>query len=393
MVYTDYWKCAADYSTATQTPPGRDGTGGGGPVSRAAAPAADALLADSTAAWSISGPPPRGNTGGKFTNGLTIKLDWLNSTFASHRLKEVRAFATATWGRPEEVTFGRHTYEMSERYPGGAVLFWTESKPRAEFLLSINGDALDLIPQAEQLAFLRRFEDMGAKCTRVDVALDDYSRQLLDLEAIAAAADAGNFSQFRRKKVTREQQRLGGRMIDTGFSIDWGRRGKDGSGVSVQVYDKGLESKGEIDSNRFEVRFAKERAKMLGECLFGSSTDESLVEKLRNAVGGAIDFIDRAAGDANLSRCPRLGWWQQLLDVLGRARHVVKRAVPPLQRFVEWFKRSVAGQLSVVRAVFNSAGQDFEHFTTWALDLAEPRACQHNGKRALGLDFRACYSP
>jgi transposase len=110
-------------------------------------------------------------------------------------------------------------------------------------------------------------------------------------------------------------------------------------------------------------------------------------------VGGAIDFIDRAAGDANLSRCPRLGWWQKLLDVLGRTRHVVNRVVPPLQRFVEWFKRSVAGQLSVVRAVFNSEGQNFDYFMTRAINAAEPRAFRHNGQRVLGLDFRACYSP
>jgi DNA relaxase NicK len=273
------------------------------------------------------------------------------------------------------------------------VLFWTGSKPRAECLLSINGDALGLIPQAEQLAFLRRFEDMQAKCTRVDVALDDYSRQRLDLAAIAAAAEAGNFAQFRRFKVTAEKQRSQGQVIATGNSIEFGRRGKDGSGVSLLMYDKRLESKGETDSIRFEVRFAKERAEMLGMCLFSSHTEEALVEKLRNAVGGAIDFIDRSAGDANLSRCPRLGWWQQLLDVLGRVRHVVKRPVAPLQQFVEWFKRSVAGQLSIVRGMFNSAGQDFDHFMTTALNAAEPRAFRHVGKRALGLDFRACYSP
>jgi hypothetical protein len=110
-------------------------------------------------------------------------------------------------------------------------------------------------------------------------------------------------------------------------------------------------------------------------------------------VGGAIDFIDRAAGDANLSRCPRLGWWQKLLDVLGRARHVVNRVVPPLQQSVEWFKRSVAPVLSVIRMMFNSEGRDFGRFITCALNAAEPRSFRHVGKRALGLDFRACYSP
>ena len=54
------------------------------------AAAAGSRLREATAAVPAWAVPPVGNTGGKLTSGLTVKLDWLNVTFPTHQREAVQ---------------------------------------------------------------------------------------------------------------------------------------------------------------------------------------------------------------------------------------------------------------------------------------------------------------
>lgn len=365
--------------------PGQVGGGGGRGVSAAATAAAAGLV---VGAFVV---PPVGNTGGRFTPGcLTVRPDWLNVTFPEGSKELVAAVVSEFLGEPVDREWGRHTYALMTEWATGACLCW--SPGRHEALLSMNGDSFDFVPLDELLPMFKRLEEIGVKCSRLDVAVDDLSRSLFDLDQAALAAASGNFTGYKVAQVLRPVARVAGRMEATGYSVTFGKRGKEGSGRQVQLYDKALESGGEINSIRLELRTFKERADLLFQLLCSAGDVGAFVTKMGNAIGGAIDFRDRSSGDPNLDRLPRLAWWQNVVDCLGELSLRVARPLPPLQSSLRHLARTWSPTLAVARAVANSQGLDFIELIEQLIDQADGRAdFRRFGRRDLAVDFDAAF--
>jgi hypothetical protein len=318
------------------------------------------------------------------TAGLTVKLDWLNVTFPAGRRDEVRELVSRHLGEAEYRPYGRQTYQESVAWPSSALLCWSEGRPEA--WLSLNADSVDLVPAAELLPFLRALDELGAKGTRIDVALDDYDRRL-SIDMVEAAFNAGHVVGFRLGHRQNPKRWADGKLESTGDGFDLGARGSKGSGKFVQFYDKSLESRGAVNAIRLEVRLSLERSTLAWECLVSSCSEESFHRKLREIVGGAIDFKSKPH-ETHVHRRPRLGWWQDLLDVLGSAVFVVHRPKVPLQRTMEYLRNTFSRKLSLARIVCQSLGHDLgEILDTW-MDRAEPSIdWQAVGALHLGLNI------
>ena len=339
--------------------------------------------------------PPVGITGGKVTSPppgdvkWSIKVDWLTLVFPIEQREAAELLVNTHLGHGEELERGMNTYRRQLRWESGAYLAWSDDRP--EFMLSINGDSCDLIPPAELLPFMRTaVEALGAWATRIDLAFDDYSRELLQLQVIHEAADRGDFCGFKVHNAHQEKLRTGELLGDAHY---FGRRGKEGSGRQVVFYDKALESQGEINSVRMECRFAKEAAELVVQALASSFSVDTFNEKIRNAIGGAIDFRDRQGVHRHKDRMVRFDWWQRVLDVLGRAAIVVHHTPPPLQRSMEYFRDTWAGNLALVFELAESQGIDGDAYISSLVKLMVDQGKRkldfgwRPGARALGLDF------
>jgi hypothetical protein len=292
-------------------------------------------------------------------------------------------------GAGEDLDRGMNTYRQLHRWESGASLAWSDD--RAEFMLALNGDSVDLIPPAQLLSFMRTaIEELGGWSTRCDLAFDDYTRELLTLERIHAAADRGDFCGFKVHHSQQEKLRTGELLGDAHY---FGRRGKEGSGRQIVFYDKRLESDGEIDCIRMECRFAKDTAELVVQALASSFTQEAFERKMREAIGGSIDFRDRQGVHRHKDRMQRFDWWQSVLDVLGRAVLVVHHTPPPLQRSMEYFRDTWAGNLALVFELAESAGIDGDAYITGLVKLMVDEGKGklsdgwRPGARSLGLDF------
>ena len=359
--------------------------GGGGSGGRGSS-AAGADDAKWVRAFAVDPSPPLGNTGGKLT--LTVKLDWLTGTFPADYLEPARAILAGYLGAPERLDHGFRTYQECWRFASGALLLW--SNGRREACIDLNGDSLDAVPLKWQRTLMRDLAGLGLRASRVDIALDDFGGSLR-LDDVEAAAAAGNFAGFRVVKTERPQRLEGGRMVDDGRGVSFGRRGKDGGGRFVQVYDKALESDGEIPSVRLELRTAKDVADEAWRLLLDAKSDGELVALMCRLVVGSIDFIERGE-QVHLSRMPRLSWWQSFVDTLGRAKLVVHRCIPPLQKSWEHIKKAVLPTLALIRTVCDSQGYDLLSVLDEQLDIAlEKVHWKRQGQRALGLNLVECF--
>lgn len=344
------------------------GVGGGGSAS--GGPAGDALP---QSLGSSIDPPPSGNTGGKLTTegkrGLTSKIDWLNFSGRSVCVPVIKTIVEARLGPAELVDRGLNTYQRFWRWPTGAALCFTEG--RQDCLLSMNGDSIDACSDADdQLRLLRQMHGYGFRTTRVDLAADDWERRV-PLEQVHAAAEACDFTNFRLTDCRQPKRVDGGELKLAGDMRTFGRRGRDGSGVFLRIYDKALESKGEIDCIRWEVEFGNERAHEVGRRLADCEDVDQLRAVVSALIGGAIDFR-RRAGETHVDRRERLGWWQSFLQLLGEAHVVVNRVKAPLQATAVALRRQWSRSLAYLRIAAERVGVDFFSHLREMID----RACE-----------------
>ncbi len=143
-----------------------------------------------------------------------------------------------------------------------------------------------------------------------------------------------------------------------GETVYFGARGKDGAGKFLRCYGKDLESKGEVDSIRWEVEFSKERANIVFFQLAMSPDITGFATNLAMFIGGAIDFIE-CNGNRRDTR-DRLAFWEQILDALGAA--VVRNPKPDqsIETAMNWVEVSVTPSLEKIR---RAIGDD--HYYEW----------------------------
>ena len=303
--------------------------------------------------------PPASNTGGKLTasavEGLKVGLDWLSFVGSSARIQELKACNVDRWGDPEAVERGGCSYQRQLRYQCGAVLFYSDG--RDDCMLSCPGAALASIDPLEQLRLLRQLHGLGYHTSRVDARVDDYARAV-ELDQVHAAAEAGDFTSFRLTEAKQPKRLTADGLQKTGDSRTFGRRGANGSGVYYRVYDKQLESRGEVDCVRWEVEFSGPRARVAGRMLADCEDVGQLVKLCGELVGGHIDFRERL-NETHVDRRRRLGWWQTFLERIGRAVIAVDRVKAPLQAALAAMSRQYKSTLGQALIECQRTGVDF----------------------------------
>jgi DNA relaxase NicK len=181
---------------------------------------------------------------------------------------------------------------------------------------------------------------LDLKCSRLDLAIDDYSKKL-QFQQIENAIDRKNRSGFKRARAVRNHGCKFG-----GWTIYLGARQSE---FMIRIYDKFAESKGLIDSHRWEAEIKGDTANALFPLLLSCPGSEQEYQSiLIDYAIGRIKFID--AIDKNISRCPLLGWWSEWIEFLSCAPRAifVARFKPSLARTKQWLQKSVAKSLAMI---------------------------------------------
>ena len=300
------------------------------------------------------GSSPSGTTGDRLTGQLIVRHDWLNVTFPAAIRPDVQQLVERYIGAGTRRDRGANTYAESVGWESGCLLAWSEG--RAECWLSMNGDSCDLILPEMKRDFFRELRSIGAKCTRLDGAID-CTRDLLTMELVHRAAADQQVVGFRRYDPRRVVRDMNTGELDQD-QANFGRRGRDGSGRYVRIYDKGLETDGKLDFIRVEAEFAGGLAGEVFELLCSTSDDAEFDRLLARLAVGAIDFADRAGAHNHRDRFKRLGWWEKIVELAGDARVRVERVKPTLERSVEWVKAAMPLVLARFARAVERAGAD-----------------------------------
>jgi hypothetical protein len=295
---------------------------------------------------------PCGNTGLNCQSDFSVRVDYLNLTFplpAERHLVDFLEWLALISN--DEIVYFRGTpivrgirYENTARSVGGILAAWN---PGSSAWVSIPGDALAQFPEREIPEVIRyAVVALQGRVTRLDVALDDYRRELSPA-LISDALESGSTARFRTWSSYRTKTKIG-----VGWSYYLGSPQSDDRTV---IYDKTIESLGRINSIRIERRLKDAKAHTFADNLlnvFDTVENTDYLRFLADSAVGGVDFLDRVS--THLERCPRLQWWAAFLDRLALSpfRVLVPARVKTIASTLAWIEHQVETSLALVQAVF-----------------------------------------
>ena len=246
-----------------------------------------------------------------------VGIHWLRISIARQYLAKVRAYLDFYFGQSSQDGYSLWSYDSRFFWPNGASLNYDSAAERADsihggkFTVEMPGESLDGIAQTDLHLFLLSLRQFSPTCTRIDVFFDDYNRTINphELHDIIKSRD---YSGFRKSQI--KQGYDNGRLIHD--EIDFGKRGPNGSGLYLRIYDKFLESKGKKNCVRFESEFTKERSRKVFDKLSQVTSVDAFATLCGALVGGSVKFVHRN-GDKNISRLDVYDFWKEILELLG----------------------------------------------------------------------------
>jgi len=319
---------------------------------------------------SDSCPPPL--TGGQkklsgVEVGSQISVDWLSLTFKTdtrHDREYVDTDGAVTWydqlddvkravwaGSGIETTewvdqvHGWNGYQQSAVGPCGALLAWN-AVGRDDYHVSLPGQACGMFSETSMRSFLRYSLNKNAKCTRLDINLDDYDRLVSPLQ-VEQAAQGPDIVTHVHRGMTQRGFAIGTEET-TGVTV---YIGQPSSRQRLRVYDKGLESNGEIDAVRWELQSRAEAAETLLP-LLGVFTDGSLItwgDTFASRLVSFVDFRNFEDHPTDARERDRLDWFKALVQSARKAS-----AYPPKKpRYIDevetWVEHSIGPSLRLLK--------------------------------------------
>jgi hypothetical protein len=244
-----------------------------------------------------------------------------------------------------ELPRGINGYGKALMGPNGArVDYEPLGQPaRWDFHAMLPGKACMAIGHERMVKLLKYMCESAARFTRLDVAIDDYTKIItplgvlhylkvprLDSEVVTHASKFTN--------VNSGELGSGNQTADTLYI------GSPKSRNYLRIYDKDEESHGEIPAIRWELQCRAESAETLGPLLAGCDWRKVIPQRL-------VSFIDfRAKDKTDVEKRTRLAWFAMLVKDASRANMYSSKAFRTLEDAAEWVIKVVAPTLAAVFA-------------------------------------------
>lgn len=240
--------------------------------------------------------PPISNRGGLPENEVCVGVDWLAFTMSGDLFSD--CWETVSRYYPLELSAKSPVpcrgYREVVEFQDGPKVSYSDDRP--EIHIQFSGRIIGSLPLGEQVSIICDFLHLGAKCTRIDLRLDDC-RRLVTPAHMVEWSKQGYLCKFRRWKP--EESFSGTESL--GLTFYAGRRGENGSGCFFRCYEWHLNEHGDkvngrnfetklTNSVRYECEFTQHKSTAVCSILAGVFGLENIFEKIREIILGSVDF-------------------------------------------------------------------------------------------------------
>jgi len=283
--------------------------------------------------------PPLLTGGQKAVEGVAVGVDWCSVTFPGD-LDRVMLMVSLALGCEVgdwvELEHGSYGYRQGMVGPGGARVWW-DPPGREDVHASLPGKACVIAGEVRLRKYLLQVLAVGGKATRVDVAIDDYDRVVVPADVLEALQGPDKVTHA-RQYLTQQGGRVGSPEL-TGATV---YLGAPSSRQRLRVYDKGLESGGQMDCVRWELESHKEAAETMAVALAHQDWGQLAASRLV----GFVDFRDRSS-HSEVERRWRLPWFEALVGLVRKASAYLPQAPRTVEEVVDWLDRAIGPSLAV----------------------------------------------
>lgn len=291
-------------------------------------------------------------------------LDHLRMTGPGLVLDELVAWACRRWGAAFDDQKGFTFYTNAMTWPGGAKVLYGHKS--GGVMVQLDGAVLSSESPDERVVMLRELRALGLKATRVDAAIDRTGEGITLIEDAIEACKRGELCGARSFEPVHGYGTRG--LYNHGLKI--GKRGSDGSGRYVRIYDKGLEQRYQAEKLgeevtaddvrlrykagqlvRFEVEFSDDCAEQFVEAvLVADGVRVTWQQQVQAMVLGAVDFRE-GQHNTTLARRSQASWWAAVVaSVSTVCVRAFRRALPALSSVRRWIASQVAPTLHAFAA-------------------------------------------
>lgn len=312
-------------------------------------------------------------------NSIEIGVDYLTlivKAATDKGFRDIIEFVEGTFDETIEYDSQRAQWMCHQQYTGSSTnsvhgtRVWTKA-PRdgemGEMRIVLGGKVLSKASSADVLDFSQIMLHMyQARCTRFDAAIDDYAK-ILSLDEVRKAQLDGNFAHVSSTSYYESGER--GKR-ERGITIGMGARQSE---AYQRIYDKNVESSGEIDAIRMETEFKGDKAQYLFEqfCEYDLEKVSEAYRYIAGAAIGTVRYCDRSSEDKNLDRLVDLPWYAKFCQRVGNGFRVkLRKKVATLSDKIGWVKKAVVPSLAEIKAYMG----DVEFWQWLEDDIAEASA-------------------
>lgn len=267
-------------------------------------------------------------------------VDWLRFTGPVEKLDEVRLIIKDYFGELCEGSAGGR-YKNSQKIGSASGIFWGSGLENLKdrLMVELTGSTLGELELSTTVDLIKQLSALNLKSTRIDIAVDLFE----ELDLVQIVRDSISRGELVHAKTVEDYQGYTStECTRDGLSI--GKRGKNGSGRYVRIYDKGVQTKTRSKGEwiRWEVEFGHSTAAFVMLSVL-NCTNEQAAKRLLELLYGAIDF--REPSDTNLNRRRRVGWYQALINSLSPQLIKTVKHRPDLVGYKSWVSKAVLPKL------------------------------------------------
>ena len=280
-----------------------------------------------------------------------LSIDWLSISVQPTPTADVDvdqvvlATSLAVGCEPGDWTLleiGKYGYRQAMLGPAGAQIWW-DSPGRDDIHITLPGQACQVAGEKRLRSFIKYALAHGGKASRCDVNMDDY-RRLIEPAAALVEIQGPNAVTHARAWTVIHGGEVGAEDV-TGITL---MVGAPSSRQRLRIYDKGMESDGELDCVRWELQARKQAAETLVQQL--AAAEWATV--IRARMMAFIDFRD-ADSHSETEKRVRLTWWEKLMLGVKKGRVYLPKPLKTIDEVHSWLRDSIGPSLALVMAALD----------------------------------------
>ncbi len=273
-------------------------------------------------------------------NGLECIFDWLQFTIPmldpESVILQILNYDPANF---TQLPKGRYGYKGQLYYQNIHVLY--DGTPEMGVHVIMTGQGCrEYETRGDILELLDKVMYHDGKCTRIDLAIDDKTGEIIEFDEMVKSVKKGHvISKWRISTEIIKRNLQDGSII--GHTINFGSRS---SKVYMRVYDKAMQQELDTPWYRMELEIKDDRAEVLQWILL---FEDEIGKTVAGIINNYIRFVI-PADDTNKSRWPTAPWWKELI----RATNVVKLTRKPEEKDIEevreWVRHQIGPTLAMI---------------------------------------------